>query len=374
MENNKNSFNPLDYPLIFSYPERLTLPSPWVEHIPFAFYIVSAIKPKKIIELGTYKGNSYCAFCQAVKELSLDTKCYAVDTWRGDKHGGYFGDEILTELRQHHDVRYGTFSELIQATFDDAVNQFLDNEIDLLHIDGLHTYEAVKHDFEMWHAKLSDSAVVLFHDIAVKENDFGVWKFWEEIRQAYPSFEFFFGNGLGVLAVGKDYPANLNLLFATNDSHIIQNFFFSQGENLEKNLTNLNLNHMLNEKENQLKAQFKAITDRDQSIQDLKDLLAHRDQDIQTLNNAVNEKSRIIEVQEQEIQNLNNAVSEKAQTIQVQEQKAQSLSLQLQENEKSLFHLKQQRDLLAGEVTKYVTSTSWRITRPLRKIKKRFIK
>ena len=180
-------FNPIDHLICFNKPKYLSGKSAWVEHIPFAFWIISSLRPKVFVELGTHYGDSYFAFCQAVAELNLITSCYAVDTWLGDEHAGIYGTEVLKSLRQYHDSEYGAFSNLIQTTFDQAVSYFQNGSIDLLNIDGLHTYEAVRHDFETWLPKMSQSGIVLFHDTNVRERNFGVWRFWSEIRDKYPN-------------------------------------------------------------------------------------------------------------------------------------------------------------------------------------------
>lgn len=197
---------------IFWYPERSVF-SAWTQHVPFAFWLAGALRPSMMVELGTYSGMSYCAFCQAIERLGLATRCHAVDTWAGDEHGGTYGEEVFQSLSAHNAARYAGFSTLVRATFDQAAAGFGDGSIDLLHIDGLHTYDAVRHDFETWRTKLTPGAVVLFHDTNVRDRGFGVWRFWQEVRALGPSFEFLHGNGLGVLSLGASLTPELQALF-----------------------------------------------------------------------------------------------------------------------------------------------------------------
>ncbi|TDG26906.1 class I SAM-dependent methyltransferase, partial [Paracraurococcus ruber] len=196
-------------------PEHLEGPAlAWVEHIPFAFWLTKVLRPRCLVELGTHYGISYGAFCQAVQRLALGTRCYAVDGWEGDAHAGQYGEEVFQAVAGLNATRWSAFSSLLRMRFDAARPRFLPGEVDLLHIDGMHTYEAVAEDFAQWRDTVADGGVVLFHDTAVHDREFGVWKLWQELRAEHPHFEFLHGHGLGVLGLGAHHPEPLRALFA----------------------------------------------------------------------------------------------------------------------------------------------------------------
>lgn len=193
----------MDSPIVHSRPLRLTKASAWKTHVPFAFWLIQAVRPRCLVELGTHTGVSYAAFCQAIRDLGLACRAYAVDTWQGDEHAGFYGQEIYDDLDAFNKAEFASFSTLLRMTFDEAREQFADGSVDLLHIDGFHSYEAVKHDFETWKDKLSPNAVVLFHDTYEFAEGFGVYCFFQEIAREYPHFEFHHGHGLGVMSLSR---------------------------------------------------------------------------------------------------------------------------------------------------------------------------
>lgn len=173
----------------------------WAGHTFFAYDLVRNLKPKVIVELGSYKGTSSSSFMQGVKDAGLDTDMYFVDSWEGEEQTGFYTEDVYT-IFTNMVKKY--FSELkvhpLKMYFEEALKQFDDKSIDILHIDGLHTYEAVKKDYDTWKRTVTDEGVILFHDIKVP--NFGVKEVWEEVKAENPNaifIEFEHNYGLGVM-------------------------------------------------------------------------------------------------------------------------------------------------------------------------------
>ncbi|WP_185985348.1 class I SAM-dependent methyltransferase [Aureimonas mangrovi] len=195
----------------FMKPRRIVEPGPWIGLVPFAFWLVEAARPRTIVELGTHTGNSFCAFLQAAEAEGLDTKVFAVDHWMGDEHSGHYGDDVYTELQAYVDAVYPGRATMIRSSFDDALDGFENGSIDILHIDGMHTYDAVRKDFDSWLPKVAPNGLVLLHDTAVRARDFGVWKLLEEVSADHRTAQLHNSHGLGIVALGEQ-PAPISAL------------------------------------------------------------------------------------------------------------------------------------------------------------------
>lgn len=182
--------------------------SAWLGHIPFGHSFIKKINPNKFVELGTHHGGSYFSLCDSVNANRLQTICYAVDTWEGEEHAGFYQEDVYQYVKNYNNLNFSQFSKLLRMTFENAVEIFDDQAVDLIHIDGCHSYEAVRSDYETWSPKISLNGFMLFHDTSEEQLGFGVKQFWNELSDQYPHqcFEFFHSHGLGIFSMDNGSP------------------------------------------------------------------------------------------------------------------------------------------------------------------------
>ncbi len=188
------NFNPLHHPVIYNQPPLdAASASAWCEHLPFSMFLMSVLRPRVLVELGSVPG----ALSQVAQILATGTQCHSID------------------------------AEQKNETY---LAQFADGTVDLLNIDILPTTEAVKYHFETWLPKISSDSVVLIHGINTKES--GIQEAWELLKSKYPHFEFTHGQGLGILAIGGIAAPELQEFFSASQADIetIRSFFFRMGE------------------------------------------------------------------------------------------------------------------------------------------------
>lgn len=212
----------------------------WTANLHFAYDVIALLRPATFVELGTDQGESYFAFCQSVAENDTGTRCFAVDTWRGDEHAGQYDETTFAQVTAHNRAHYERFSTLLRNTFDTALEKFPDASIDLLHLDGLHSEEAVRHDVENWLPKLRPGGLLLMHDVAVRTRGFGVWKVWADLAKRSRSWRFPDGPGLGIWqnSPNESLPTLLETLFAgpVKDQDALLNYYRGRTSELQEKI------------------------------------------------------------------------------------------------------------------------------------------
>ena len=146
-------------------------PTAWIGHAEFAIRLVEALNPKVTVDLGVDFGFSTFSLAYSNKG-----EVYGIDWFQGDEHAGVrdtFNNvaSLYTELKSTYNIANITF---IKGTFSEVAATW-SKSIDILHIDGLHTFDAVSSDYSTWNKFCNEKSVILFHDVEVFSDTVGLF-------------------------------------------------------------------------------------------------------------------------------------------------------------------------------------------------------
>jgi hypothetical protein len=322
----------LDHPLLFATPRWLTPSSTWAFHAPFAMLVVDLLQPGTVVEVGTTDGDSYCALCQAVQELGLEARCHAVGAWG---RGAPSGEAPPGALRAHHDTLYGAFSRLMGGGCEAALAHFPERSIDLLHVDGAHGCRDGPRHLDAWLPKLSDRGVVLVHGTHVSERDAGLAEAWERHRGLHPHWELPYGRGAGLLAVG-DVPAPLAALLQSgpDDAGRLRRVLVELGRRVAETAEARGLRPRLVEQA--------------ERIERLQSRLADTERDLAEAREAWDVERKLLDRSLEFVATVDQARAE---------------------HQREAERLKAEIAGLEGQMRAILSSRSWRLTRPLRRLR-----
>lgn len=117
-----------------------------------------------VVEIGSYLGASTC--CIANGLINKNSKFYCIDTWENDamseeKKDTY--EEFTNNIKQFKNIVYPIRGYSYEVA--NQIQNLTNSKIDLLFIDGDHSYEGVKKDWDLYSPMLHPGSLVIFHDI-----------------------------------------------------------------------------------------------------------------------------------------------------------------------------------------------------------------
>jgi len=154
--------------------------------------LIQTAAPKRSLEIGTNYGGTLFLLCTLSPP---GASVISVDLPAGQFGGGYPRRKMPLYRRfprngqQLHLIRGDSHTP---ETLDRVERLLTGDKLDYLFIDGDHTYDGVKRDFEMYSPLVRSGGMIAFHDIAVhtKEKSCEVDRFWNEIKQRFHHREF----------------------------------------------------------------------------------------------------------------------------------------------------------------------------------------
>ena len=169
--------------------------------------LLEKLHPKTLMEIGTANGGTLFGLTRVSNQ---DATIISVDLYGGPFGGGYPGWKIpfykafASPNQKTHLIREN--SHLPNTRY--MIETILDERtLNFLFIDGDHTYEGVKKDFEMYAPLVSKGGVIAFHDIVPGPKEYAgeVNKFWLEIRDKYKHLEIVKDWNQGGFGIGVIY-------------------------------------------------------------------------------------------------------------------------------------------------------------------------
>ena len=175
--------------------------------------IVHRERPRTILEIGTHHGGTFFLFSRVAALdallISVDLASEDLKPWR----------TLCADLRMKGQKVSVIDGDSHAISTVERVNRVLgDQKVDFLFIDGDHSYEGVKQDFENYIGFLNDTGIIAFHDINPDYfTRFGkrtcsytgeVYRFWAEVKMKYSHTECIDnpdedGFGIGILFIGS---------------------------------------------------------------------------------------------------------------------------------------------------------------------------
>lgn len=129
----------------------------------FLYHLAKKIKPRIVIELGTWKGDSTCRLAYGAPEakvLTIDIGALP---------------EAYEKTKKFKNI------EMVKGdTLDESIIEYIPGNIDILFIDTIHDYEQAMAEYIAYSPKVRKGGVIMCDDVSIND---GMAKFWNEVSE-----------------------------------------------------------------------------------------------------------------------------------------------------------------------------------------------
>jgi predicted O-methyltransferase YrrM len=157
---------------------------------------------RHILEIGTYRGGTLFVFSQLAVPGSTVISLDFHFTLLGKVYGALQKPLLRKFVRNDQSLFLLRRDSHLPETLTIIRDILHGNELDFLFIDGDHTYEGVREDFNMYSPLVRSGGMIAFHDVAQSGGSREVWRLWEELKPNYRHQEFIHHNGSGAMGIG----------------------------------------------------------------------------------------------------------------------------------------------------------------------------
>jgi predicted O-methyltransferase YrrM len=146
------------------YMDRVDWQSGFGEGLATLYGLARSLRPAVVVETGSARGKSTCALALACK-LNRRGTVYAIDPHSTNDWSeiGTDGNNLAFLQERLRRYRLNPWCRILRTTSTEAIKGWTE-KIDLFLIDGDHSYEGVKADFELFRPFLRPTSLVVFHD------------------------------------------------------------------------------------------------------------------------------------------------------------------------------------------------------------------
>lgn len=201
---------------------RFLVDTPLTEHLPLLFWLTSVIRPSQIGVVGADNGVAHFAFCQALDQLGIDGRCIGFGFWK-NQNSGKRATTLPPRLKDHEDMLYDVRSQLTICEDGNEIFDLLKHKrLDVLFCDLTALPGEANISLDELIGHLSRSGMLILHGVNHSASLKAIANNISRFLESRGHVKFISGDGIAIFSNSDDLPPPLRSLFEAASEGILR--------------------------------------------------------------------------------------------------------------------------------------------------------